>query len=226
MCVPLTQTYLFVRVLHTICRHEQRVTQSGWWWWEVKKVESKIDSFELFSPQNVASASTHPLAGQGPSAGPCGPPGFQTDSLWLRLNLAWLLTLRFRNTPWGRGGSDLEGWSLMCQDYLTGNNNKKRKRPNDPKTLNTRHARKQTWLKTKTSTHTQKAYTGLYCKTIGWCVTSCGAPGQLWSESPPRKCVARWSLPSLAVPLSPYLNKGVGLARSLTASQANTPLYL
>lgn len=61
----------------------------GWWWWGwevggVKEVESnKVTALNFLRPKMFASASTHPLAGQGQRAGPCGPPGFQTDSLWL-----------------------------------------------------------------------------------------------------------------------------------------------
>jgi len=44
--------------LHTISGHKQRVKHGGWWWVVgvgrgVKKVESKSDSAELSSPQNV-----------------------------------------------------------------------------------------------------------------------------------------------------------------------------
>lgn len=112
----------------------------------------KVTAFNVFHPKMFASASTHPLAGQGLIAGPCGPPGFQTGSLWLRLNLAWLLTLRFHNTPRGKGSRSLKGWSLMHRVISQGT---RKEKPNELKTINTRHARKQTWLKTKTGQHSR-----------------------------------------------------------------------
>ena len=110
-------------------RTEWSKVGGGWWW----KWKDTVTAFHFFHPQMFASASAHSLAGQGLRAGPCGPPEFQTDSLRLNLNLAWLLTRLCRNTPQGRGSNSLQGWSLMHPVYARGNKEKNDKWSQDTK---------------------------------------------------------------------------------------------